>query len=479
MPPKLPEETLQHHLRQVIELLDKQGMLEGLAHRASSPPDRLELVESLVHKQHQALLKHKLDQLHAADIAYILEALPLDKRLLVWDLVKVDLDGDILLEVSDAVRETLLAAMDPEELQAVARYLETDEIAELAAELPEEAAQALLEALNDQSREQVRSLLAYPEQSVARLMDFGMVTVRDDIELGVVLRYLRRRGALPEHTDMLYVVNKQNLLLGGLPLTTLLFHNPETLVAEVMVTDLRLFRLDDNAADAAQAFERYDLISAPVVDDQGHLQGRLRVDVIFDYVRERSDDERLNQAGLREEEDLFSSVWKSARNRWFWLGINLFTAFLSTRVIGLFEDTIARLVALASLMPIVAAIGGNTGNQTSILIIRSLALGQINADNMRALVFKELTIGVLNGVVWGSVIGLAAFALYGDRDLAMVMAGAVLLNLLVAACAGIGIPLVRHRFKQDPAAGASVMLTAITDGMGFFIFLGLASLFLL
>jgi magnesium transporter len=239
------------------------------------------------------------------------------------------------------------------------------------------------------------------------------------------------------------------------------------------------FRLRDQAADAARAFERYDLLSAPVVDDQGRLQGRLRVDAIVDYIRQQSDDEMLTQAGLLEEEDLFSGIWKSLKNRWFWLGINMITAFLSTRVIGLFEGTIAHIVALASLMPIVAGIGGNTGTQTSTLIVRSLALDLISNANVRKLITKELGIALLNGITWGSLIGFVAYALYRDAELGVVMAIAMMLNLLVAAIMGLAIPLLRHRWKLDPAVGTSVLLTAITDSMGFFIFLGLATLLLL
>lgn len=245
-----------------------------------------------------------------------------------------------------------------------------------------------------------------------------------------------------------------------------------------MARDLVYFHLDDYAEDAARAFERYDLLSAPVVDHGHKLQGRVRVDAIVDFIRRKSDQQRLAEAGLLEEEDIFSGVWKSAKNRWFWLAINLVTAFASTRVIGVFEDTIVKIVALASLMPIVAGIGGNTGNQTSMLIVRSLALGLINSGNIKRLIIKELGIAVLNGLVWGSVLGLLAYGLYRNVDLGLVMAGATLLNLLVAAIMGLAIPLARDRLGLDPAVGTSVLLTAMTDGMGFFIFLGLATLFL-
>jgi magnesium transporter len=471
-----PEEHLKHHLEEVIELLNKQKLEETvLQHR---PMPRHDLVETLLHKRHQAALKQKLDRLHSADIAYILEALPVEQRLTVWNLVKSELDGQILLDVSDAVRETLISDMDTTELLSATEELDTDEIADLAPDLPEEVMQELLERLNDQNRERLKSVLAHHDDTVAALMDFGMVTIREDITLGVVLRYLRRRGDLPEHTDKLFVVDERNVLKGVLPLKRLLTNNPEKRVAEIMGTELVYFHLDDDADEAARAFERYDLLSAPVVDQEFTLQGRVCIDAIIDYIRLKSDEERLAQAGLLEEEDLFSGIWKSARNRWVWLAINLVTAFLSTRVIGLFEDTIVKVVALASLMPIVAGIGGNTGNQTSMLIVRSLALGLITPANVRRLIIKELAIGVLNGTVWGSVLGGLAYLLYREIDLGLVMAGATLLNLFVAAIMGIAIPLTRHRLGMDPAVGTSVLLTAMTDGMGFFIFLGLASLFL-
>jgi len=471
------EDTLKVHLGQVVELLEKQKLEETILQHQSMPHH--DLVETLLHKQHQAVLKHKLDQLRAADIAYILEALPLAQRLTVWNLVKTEMDGQVLLDVSDSVRQTLISDMDAEELVTAAEQLDTDEIADLAPDLPEEVLQEVLESLNDQNRARLESVLAHEEDTVASLMDFAMVTIRDDISLGVVLRYLRRRGNLPEHTDKLFVVDEQNSLKGVLSLKRVLVNNPDKKVAEIMSREVVSFKLSDAAADAARAFERYDLLTAPVVDDDDKLQGRIRVDAIVDYIRQESDEEMLTQAGLLEEEDLFSGVWKSLKNRWFWLGINLITAFVSTRVIGLFEGTIERIVALASLMPIVAGIGGNTGTQTTTLIVRSLALGLISGANVRKLIAKELGIAALNGTVWGSLIGLVAYGIYRDPQLGMVMATAMMLNLLVAACMGLAIPLVRHRLRLDPAVGASVLLTAITDSMGFFIFLGLATVFLL
>ncbi len=471
------EDLLKQHLEDVTILLNKQRLEETILQHQNMPQH--DLVETLLHKQHQVALKLKLDQLHSADIAYILEALPLQQRLVIWNMVKSELDGQILLDVSDAVRQTLISDMDPDELLSATEQLDTDEIADLAPDLPEEVLQELLESLNDQNRARLESVLSHEDDTVASLMDFGMVAIRDDITLGVVLRYLRRRGNLPEHTDKLFVVDNQNVLKGVLSLKRLLVNNPDELVSELMSKEMVHFKLNDEAADAARAFERYDLLTAPVVDERNRLQGRICVDAILDYIREESDDEILNQAGLLEEEDLFSGIWQSLKNRWFWLGMNLITAFVSTRVIGLFEHTIAQIVALASLMPIVAGIGGNTGTQTSTLIIRSLALGLISPANVRKLITKEIGIAVLNGLVWGSLIGVVAYGLYRDVHLGMVMATAMMLNLLVAAGMGVAIPLVRDRLKLDPAVGTSVLLTAITDSMGFFIFLGLATMFLL
>lgn len=436
-------------------------------------------VENLVHRQNLAELQRKLDELHSADVAHILEALPLDDRLTVWQLVKVERDGDILLEVSDAVRETLLADMDDHEILAAARDMDADELADLASELPRDVVHELMETLDAQQRERVRSALSYEEDQVGALMDFEMVTIREDVSLEVVLRYLRRLKELPGHTDKLFVVDYDGVLKGVLPVKRLLVNDPEKLVSEVMATDPVSFHPDEDGYDAAQAFERYDLISTPVVDKNGKLIGRLTIDEMVDLIREESESEVLNMAGLREEEDIFASVWKSLRNRWAWLAINLVTAFMASRVIGLFEDSIEKLVALAALMPIVAGIGGNSGNQTITMIVRAMALDQVSTGNTSRLIRKELGVGLVNGIVWGGVIGVVAYLLYDSWSLGVVMTAAMVLNLLLAALMGVLIPMTLVRLGRDPALGASVMITAVTDSGGFFIFLGLASLFLL
>jgi magnesium transporter len=297
----------------------------------------------------------------------------------------------------------------------------------------------------------------------------------------VVLRYLRRFDKLPDHTDQVFVVDRHDVLRGALPLDRLLVSEPESLVQDVMQRDVLSLRADDEASEAAQAFERYDLLSAPVVDLRGRLIGRLTVAEVVDLIREQSEAEVLSAAGLREEEDLFASIWNSARNRWLWLAVNLCTAFFASRVIGAFEGTIEKVVALAALMPIVAGIAGNSGNQTMTLFIRSLALGQVTAGNAMRLFRKEVVIALLNGAVWGGIAGAFAWLLYRDSDegvmLGLTMMLAMLLNMLLAALIAMAVPLLLQRVGRDPALGSSVLLTFTTDSMGFFIFLGLATLF--
>jgi len=439
-----------------------------------------DLVDTITHRQTLSWIRRKLDRLHPADIAYILEALPRDQRQLVWDLVRADKDGEILLEVSDAVRPSLIETMDSDEIRAAAETLDADELADLVPDLPPEVVEDVLESLDYEDREHVRAAMSYPEDSVGALMDFDMVTVREDVTLEVVLRYLRRFEALPDHTDKLIVVDREERLRGILTLESLLINEPERLVSEVMNAEsLLTFRPEDDADEAAAAFERYDLISVPVIDAERRVIGRVTVADMVDRIREESEAEILSHAGLREEEDIFAPVMRSVRNRWAWLAINLVTAFVASRVIDLFEDTIAQLVALAALMPIVAGIGGNAGNQTITMIVRAIAIGQVDPSALWRLLGKEVGVALINGLIWGGVIGVIVWFLYGNLSLSLVMTAAMTLNLLLAATAGVLIPLMRQRLGRDPALGSSVMITALTDSGGFFIFLGLATLFLL
>ncbi|HEY6820658.1 MAG TPA: magnesium transporter [Burkholderiales bacterium] len=461
-PARLEIEDLHRNLRDVQELLLRQKLDAEGARQA----------------EHLAQLRGKLDLLHPADVAYVLEALPLEERLAVWDLVKADRDGEILLEVSDAVRESLIASMDSKELVAAAETLEADEIADIAPDLPAGVIEEVVRSLPTEERERLRAALSYPEGSVGSLMDFDHITVREDVTLEAATRYLRRLDELPDHTDQLFVVDRGEKLKGSLPLARLIVSDLHLEVSGVAVAESVKLYPEDRAEDAAGAFERYDLVSAPVVGPAGELIGRLTIDKVVDYIRQRSAESQLAEAGLQQEEDVFAPVLNSFKNRWAWLAINLVTAFIASRVIGLFEESIAHLVALAALMPIVAGIGGNSGNQTITMIVRAMALGQIRGQTWGKLFAKELGVALLNGVIWGTLLGFIAYAFYSSVPLSGVLALAMILNLVLAALMGVAIPWIRHRFRKDPAVGSSVLITACTDSGGFFIFLGLATLFL-
>jgi magnesium transporter len=455
-------EDLQENLRGLRELLRRNQDAER---SAAIPEAQLDA------------LRARLEALHPADVAYVLEALPLEERLIVWDLVKAEHDGNILLEVSDAVRETLIESMDSEELVAATEQLDTDEIADLAPDLPEGVLEDVFQSLSAEEREQLRAAMSYPEDSVGALMAFDMVSVREDVTLEVVTRYLRRLDELPDHTDQVFVVDRNQRLTGALPISRLIVTDLDVTVSAAMSTEVVKLHPDDQAKQAAQNFERYDLVSAAVIDRAGRLIGRVTVDAVVDYIREKTEAEQLAQAGLREDEDIFSSVWDSVKNRWAWLAINLITAIIASRVIGAFEGSIEKLVALAALMPIVAGIGGNSGNQTITMIVRSIALGQL--QNARILFTKEIGVAVLNGLIWGGILGFVAYWIYGNAALGLVMTAAMMLNMVLAALMGVFIPLALDKLGRDPALGSSVMITAVTDSGGFFIFLGLATLFLL
>jgi magnesium transporter len=470
------KENLSYILDQIDSLIGKQNTTESIIDVEDLVKHKL--INNLANKENLKSLQNLLNNLHPSDIADILEALPLDRRLTIWELVKSENDGDILVEVSDAVRQTLIADMDNTELLAAAEQLDTDEIADIASDLPNDVLNDLLESLNVQNRERLESALSYPDESVGALMDFDIATIRDDITLEVVLNYLRKIKKLPDHTDKLFVVDRYGSIVGVLPLERIVVNDSQVKVKDVMANDTVVFKPEDTAHEASNAFERYDLVTAPVVDDSRKLLGRLTVDVVMDYIREETETEKLSLVGLREE-DMFSTIWKSVQNRWAWLAINLVTALIASRVIGIFEGSIEKVVALAALMPIVAGIGGNSGNQTTTMIVRALALSQVTFSNLRLLMFKEIGVALLNGILWGSVLGIFAYLLYGNIQLGYVMTAAMILNLILSAIMGVMIPLVLNRMGKDPAVGSSVLITAMTDSGGFLIFLGLATLVLL
>ena len=438
-----------------------------------------------------ATLKRALDQgtarqvqrlvnsLQPAEIASLLESLPGAQRELVWDLVDPELEGDVLVELNEEVRADLIREMDTEELVAAAEGLEVDDLADLLADLPEAVNQRVLRSMDSQDRERLSAVLAYDADTAGGLMNLDTVSVRPDVSLETVLRYLRMRGELPEKTDALFVVNRHDRYLGTLSLPRLLTEDPERTVGEVMDTAAQAIEPETPANQVASLFQDHDLLSAPVVSPGGRLLGRITVDDVVDVIRDEADHSVMSMAGLDEEADMFADVVPSARRRGVWLGINLATAFLAAWVVGLFEGTIQTIVALAVLMPIVASMGGVAATQTLTLIVRGLALGQIERANARWLIAKEISVAVLNGIAWATVVAIVAMLWYRDWRIAGVIFAAMVINLLAAALAGVIVPLTLKRFGVDPAVAGGVVVTTVTDVVGFASLLGLGTLVLL
>lgn len=476
MPPLGSEARLQSALSDIRRMLDRHRVLAAIAARQVSA--RRDLLEDLQQRQNQADLQRRLASLHAADVAYVLESLPVDDRERVWAQVAPDSAGEVLVEASDAVRTSLVAASGGERLSAVLGTLDAEDLAYLAPALPAEALARASAALAGAQRSVFDDASRFPPDTVGALMTREWVEVPDSATVEQVLVHLRGRGELPPQCDRLYVVDQRHVLVGAVALPALLVLGAEVQVLAIAQTDPPTLGPYDAAADAVNTFQRYDLVSAPVVDERGKLIGRLTVDAALDVMRDYATRQALRTAGLQQDEDLFARPMASARNRWPWLGVNLVTAFIVSRVIGQFEATIAGLAPLAALMPIVASIGGNTGNQTMALVIRALATAPMEWEARRRLLRKELLVSVLNGAVWGLLVGVFAVAFYRSVPLGVVMTTAVVLNLLVAAVTGVSVPLLLASAGRDPAQGSSVLLTFVTDALGCFLFLGLAHLFL-
>jgi magnesium transporter len=420
-----------------------------------------------------------LRRMHPAKVAGLLEALPPDERRAVWSMVDTDRAGKVLTYLHDEIRTALARELDMEDLVASAQHLELDDLVDLIQGLPEDLGTRLLQATSGARREQLESMLSYPEDSAGGLMNSDAIEVRADVRIGTVLRYLRLLESLPPQTDMLMVVDRQGNYQGTLRLGALVTAEPTRRVLDLMHTDISGIPVDMDAADVAQMFQDLDLLSAPVVDANNRLIGRITVDDVVDLIRENSDRTMMQMAGLDDEADMFAPVLVSSRRRAVWLGVNLLTAFLASWVIGRFQATLSQLVALAVLMPIVASMGGIAGSQTLTLVIRGLALGQVQKGNIRILLNREIGVSILNGALWAVVIALLAVAWFGDWGIGGVLGAAILINLLCAALAGLAIPLVLDRLGIDPALAGSVILTTVTDVVGFFSFLGLATLLLL
>lgn len=447
--------------------------------KADRHPTPLERLLPLLRRGRLWRTRKLLADLHPAEIAGILESLPPDERSLAWNLVASDKDAEVLLHVNDEVRAGLVRQMEPEEWIAAAAGIDLTDLADLVPDMPAAVSDELLRALDETHRARLQQVLAYPEDSAGGLMRIDQITVRAEVSLDVVLRYLRRRGQMPTQTNALFVTDRHQLYVGLLRLRHLLTRNPELSVGEVMEDDVEPVPVEATAEQIVQRFEQRDLISAPVLNAEGVLVGRIVIDDVVDLIRDQAEHSLLGLAGLDEEEDMFAPVATSARRRAVWLGINLVTAFMAAWVIGLFEATLEQVVALAVLMPIVASMGGIAGSQTLTLMIRGLALGQIVGGNARWLLLKELAVGLLNGLLWALVVAALALVWFGDWRIGAIIAAAILVNLLAAALSGVLIPLLLRWLKIDPALAGGVVLTTVTDIVGFFAFLGLATLFLM
>lgn len=421
-------------------------------------------------------VRQVLNNLPGAEAAHLIESSPPREREILWQLLNQEQETEVLQYLGEEVRVELLRDLPTEELVGLIEDLDTDDLADLLQELPEQVTSRVLAGLDAQNRERLEQVMNYPEDTAGGLMNTDVITVRPEITFSVVQRYLRRLGDIPKTTDNLLVVNRKNQFVGILPLTRVLISDPGTSVREAMITDVEAIPATQDAHEVAKLFERLDLVTAPVVDDDGMLVGRITIDDVVDVIMEEAEHSLMGMAGLDEDEDTFGSVWQTVRRRALWLGINLLTALAASAVISLFEDTLEKVVALAVLMPIVASMGGIAGSQTLTLVIRAMALGQVQAGNTRYLLTKELAVGAFNGMLWALVIGATAALWFDDPSLGLIIGCAMILNLVVAAGAGAMIPMAMKRMGIDPALAGSVVLTTVTDIVGFMAFLGLATL---
>lgn len=414
--------------------------------------------------------------LSPSDIAHLLESAPPKERSILWELIDKDSEGEILQYLTDEVRNDFLLKLNPQELVTITEDFETDDLADVLQQLPEKIIQEVLDSMDSQDRHRLEEVLSYAEDTAGGLMNTDTITIRPDITIDVVLRYLRRHRSLPEMTDKLIVVNRKDEFVGTLPITTMLVSSPSSTVREVMNTDAVTVSVYTSETDVANLFERRDLVSAPVLSSEGRLLGRITIDDVVDVIRDDADHSLMSMAGLDEEDDTFTPVFKTAKRRAVWLGINLITAFIASSVIGMFEATIEKVVALAVLMPIVASMGGIAGSQALTLVIRSMALGHISRNNLGWLLNREFIVGVLNGLVWAIVVAIAAIVWFNDLTIGAIIAAALLINLIVAAVAGTMLPVILRARNIDPALAGGVILTTITDVVGFLSFLGLATI---
>ena len=422
-------------------------------------------------------IRQMIKTLPTAGIAHLIESSPPKTRSVLWQLIDKDSEGEVIQYLNEDLQNDILRELNAEQVAELTEGLETDDLADILQQLPQQVTSQVLQAMGQQDRHRVETVLSYDEDTAGGLMNTDTITVRRNHTVELVLRYLRRHESIPEMTDNILVVNRDDELLGILPLREVLVSDPNTSVREVMREDIEAIPVDMEATQIAQLFEQHDWVSAPVVDNNQNLLGRITIDDVVDVIRDSTEHSLMSMAGLDEEDDTFAPIIKTAKRRALWLGVNLMTAVLASIVIYLFQDTIDQVVYLAILMPIVANMGGVAGTQTLTLVIRSLALGHISPSNSRWLLTRELGVGVLNGALWAFVISLIAFMWYRDLLLSYIIASAMLINLVTAALAGAYLPLFLKRIKIDPALAGSVALTTVTDSIGFFAFLGLAQIF--
>lgn len=423
-------------------------------------------------------VRRMLEDMEPEDIAHLLEASPPKSRLVLWQLTDPEEQGEILEELSEDVKDGIMVRMQPEQLAAATEGMDTDDVAYLLRSLPDNVSQDVLSQMDAQDRARVEQALAYPEETAGGMMNTDVVTIRSDVTVDVVLRYLRMKGKLPEATDALYVVDENSRLIGELAITALLTSQPDTEVLEVMGDVDDAIPVDMSDSDVASLFERRNWVSAPVVDKEYQLVGRITIDDVVDIIREDAEHSMMSMAGLDDEEDTFAPVLKSARSRSIWLGANVLAALAAASVSNLFENTLDQMAAIAVLMTIVPSMGGVAGNQTVALVIRGLAVGHIGDSNTRWLLNKEALVGLLNGVVWACIIGGVVVLWKGNLMLGGIIAAAMLTNLVVAGVAGVTVPILLKKMKVDPALAGGMALTTITDMVGLSVFLGLATLFL-
>jgi magnesium transporter len=417
------------------------------------------------------------EQLPAVEVAHLLESSPPKERRLLWELIEKDQGGEILQHLGEEISSDILSRMDPQELVDATSGLDTDNTADLLQQLPDQMIQEVLRSMDSQNRERLERVLSFPEDTAGGLMNTDTITLRPDITLDVVLRYFRIHPEIPEMTDSFPVVKRSGKVIGLLPVTQILVSDPEALVSDVMKTNFFSFNANTSDVDVAHQFERHNLVSAPVLDDKDILLGRITIDDVVDVIIEDAEHSFMGMAGLDEDEDTFAPILKSTRRRTLWLFINLLTAFTASYVIGLFEDTLEKVVALAILMPIVASMGGIAGSQTLTLIIRGIALGHVSDKNANWLLRRELVVGLLNGLILSLIVAAIAAWWFNDPKMGIVIALAVIINLLFAAMAGVSLPMILRKANIDPAIAGSVVLTTVTDVVGYVAFLGLATLF--